>query len=388
MNEYFIYYTESNIVCLIIFAILLAHDLFSVDRQEKQLKYDYALVALMLYFVSDSIWSAIIAGMIPRNIITVTLSNGFNYVIMSAVTYAWLDYVMAVEQVPHRNRPINRFAVIFPFLVSTTILIAVYIFPPHVLINDALEVQDAYNVFLVAVPYIYIVAMILYTMTRARNVENPIEKRRHLYIGLFPLMVIAGGMVQLRLLPSTPIFCFSCTILMLIFYIQSMERQISIDPLTKLNNRGQLIRYISQKTNLFRYNYLTYVIMIDVNNFKSINDNYGHAEGDKALVIIADSLRQVISSRNMPVFLGRYGGDEFILIVHPGKEDELGSLIKEIRSQIEDSCRTSETPYILSVGVGYDELKRSQDTIQKCIQRADKKLYQDKAFQKMRARIS
>lgn len=170
------------------------------------------------------------------------------------------------------------------------------------LINDALEVQDAYNVFLVAVPYIYIVAMILYTMTRARNVENPIEKRRHLYIGLFPLMVIAGG--------------------------------------------------------------------------------------DKALVIIADSLRQVISSRNMPVFLGRYGGDEFILIVHPGKEDELGSLIKEIRSQIEDSCRTSETPYILSVGVGYDELKRSQDTIQKCIQRADKKLYQDKAFQKMRARIS
>jgi hypothetical protein len=48
MNAVFVYYAESNLVALIIFGILLIHDLVNVDRQEKQIKYDRALVAFML----------------------------------------------------------------------------------------------------------------------------------------------------------------------------------------------------------------------------------------------------------------------------------------------------------------------------------------------------
>jgi hypothetical protein len=59
MPEYFIYYASSNIVGIVIFGIMLAHDRFSIDRQEKQLKYDRTLIAFMLYFFSDTIWCAI-----------------------------------------------------------------------------------------------------------------------------------------------------------------------------------------------------------------------------------------------------------------------------------------------------------------------------------------
>lgn len=56
MSQYFIYYVESSIICLIIFGIMLGHNRSTVDRSEKVAKYDGALIAFMLYFVSDAIW--------------------------------------------------------------------------------------------------------------------------------------------------------------------------------------------------------------------------------------------------------------------------------------------------------------------------------------------
>ena len=82
MSEYFIYYTESNIVCIIIFSIMLFHNLFSVDRQEKQIKYDYALIAFMLYFLIDAVWASVLAGVLPKNRFAVLAINFAIYVIM------------------------------------------------------------------------------------------------------------------------------------------------------------------------------------------------------------------------------------------------------------------------------------------------------------------
>ena len=384
MSSYFIYYTEANIVCAIIFGIMLARDLMGMDRQEKQIKYDHALIAFMLYFVSDSVWASVIAGVLPRNRFTVLTVNFVNYVLMAAVTYAWLRYVMAVEQAPHRERRINKFTIQFPFWVATVALIATYFLAPEVLLNEALELQPAYSVFQITVPCIYIAAVLVYTMKQARAEESPSERKKHLFIGFFPLMVIMGGLVQILLLSETPIFCFCSAILMLVFYINSMETQISTDPLTQLNNRGQLLHYTSQKANIQREGRRTFVIMFDINDFKAINDTYGHAEGDRALIIVADSLRQVVRNRNTPMFLARFGGDEFILIVHPAGETDIAPLIAEIRGQIEAGCRAAGTPYVLSVGAGYDELRGEDDSFQQCMQRADDRLYADKAHSKQR----
>ena len=170
---------------------------------------------------------------------------------------------------------------------------------------------------------------------------------------------------------------------MIIFYIQSMDSQISTDPLTKLNNRGQLSRYLSQPSNLRMEGRKTYVVMVDVNDFKMINDTYGHAEGDAALIIIAQALVSTVRARSMPMFLGRYGGDEFVLIAHPVKEEELEDVVRDLRSNLQKKCESEKKAYLLSVGIGYDELLGENDTIHKCMQRADSKLYLDKEYCKL-----
>lgn len=379
MTGYFIYYTEASVVCVIIFAIMLFRDLFNVDRQEKQIKYDHALIAFMLYFVSDAFWAGVIAGILPKNHFTVLTTNFLNYVLMAAITYTWLRYVMAVEQVPRRDTPRTRFAILFPFYIATIALIVTYLIWPGVLLDEDLNLQGAYNVFQIAVPCVYIAAVVVYTMRRARVEESPIERRKHLFVGCFPLMVIAGGLFQILVLTETPVFCFCCAILMLVFYINSMETQISTDPLTGLNNRGQLLHYTSQRSNVRIEGRRTFVIMFDINDFKTINDTYGHAEGDRALVIVAEGLRTTVKNHSNPTFLARYGGDEFILITHCSGEEEIDPLIAEIRGRIETRCRESHVPYVVSIGAGFDELKGDEDTFQPCMQRADEKLYQDKA---------
>ena len=382
MSSYFIYYAEANVVCIILFSIMLFRDIFSVDRQEKQIKYDHALVAFMLYFACDILWAGIIAGVLPKNYFTVLSVNFGNYVMMVAITYSWLRYVMAVEQVPDRDSRLKLFAMQFPFYIATVALVVTYLRRPELLLDQNFVLQPAYSVFQIAVPCVYIAAILAYTMKRAFVEKNPIERRKHLFIGLFPLMVIAGGLMQIFLLPDTPVFCFSCAILMIVFYISAMETLISTDPLTGLNNRGQLLRYTLQGSNMHREGRQTFVVMFDINDFKAINDTYGHAEGDRALLIVADSLRNVLRKHSTPMFLARYGGDEFILIVHPVDEGEIAPLIDEIRKQIQETCRSCRAPYVLSVGAGYSALSGGEDNFQLCQQRADQNLYLDKARQK------
>ena len=378
MSQYFIYYIESSIICLIIFGIMLGHNLSTVDRSERVVKYDGALVAFMLYFVSDAFWASIIAGVVPENKFTVTLANFVNFVLMAGIVFMWFRYVAAVEEIPDRNT--KKFAVqsFLPLGVSILIMIAILAVAPQLLIKPDFSVTMFYSLFQVAIPIIYIIGILFFVLRRAAVEESPDDKRIHLYVGLFPLMVVIGGLFQVLVLPETPIFCYSCAILMLIFYIQSLENRISIDPLTGLNNRGQLRRYIAQESSLFREGKKTYVMMIDVNDFKSINDTYGHAVGDRALKAISDSLKQAANSVSAPVFISRYGGDEFIFIVHSESDDVPDILSQNISEKLYETTVKSDLPCSISVAVGYDELKRSGDSFRECLERADQNCYRVK----------
>ena len=380
MNSFSFYYIEANIVCVIVFGLLLLHNHLNIDRQEKQLKFGMALIAFILYFLVDCVWALIIDGLIAESIHGVV--TFMLYLFMTAIIYYWLQFVLAHEQVPRRTQPIFRFAVGFPFLISTVLLIVNFIVAPQTLINDSLETQPLFTAYLSVVPDLYMVAILFYTIRRARREENPIEKRKHVFIGAFPLLVSVGGLVQELLFPYAPIFCFTCLILMLVFYIQSLEYQVSLDPLTNLNNRGQLTRYTSQKSSLYLEGRKTVVAMLDIDRFKSINDTYGHAEGDNALIVVAEALKKAVNHHSMPSFLCRYGGDEFILILHPTQMREAEALIQDIR----DEVARSNGNYPLSVSIGCDELMPAPDTIQSCMKRADKKLYLDKDYGRLHGR--
>jgi diguanylate cyclase (GGDEF)-like protein len=286
---------------------------------------------------------------------------------------------MAEEHIKNRNSLLVKHILVMPLTISIIVLIVAYIISPGLLVDSEYKTTKAFDLFLVIVPFFYIIAVIIYGIKMVAKEKNPMEKGRHLYIGLFPLITVAGGLLQMMLMPELPVFCFSSTILMMVFYIHSMESQISTDPLTKLNNRGQLLRYVSQESSLWMEGRSTYVVMIDINDFKKINDTYGHWEGDSALILLSSAITNVIRKRSIPIFLARYGGDEFILIAHPADENELNTLIENIRLSIIEKCEKENKPYRMQVGIGLDKLnKEEQDAFSKALKRADDKMYENK----------
>lgn len=149
---------------------------------------------------------------------------------------------------------------------------------------------------------------------------------------------------------------------------QELERLASRDPLTNLLNRREIVRVLDieierahrQKTPLS-------VLMLDLDNFKSINDNFGHQVGDSVLRSSADSLVDVGRKTD---FAGRIGGEEFlILLPNTGYATAL-QLAERYRSSIENS--TDNIHYTCSIGVAELRFGEQADNL---MQRADQALY-------------
>ncbi len=374
--DYLVFYIESSVICIIILLMILITDRVYSTKQEKQIWFGRAIMAFILYFLSDAFWAAMLSGMFPKVRFFVALFNYTNYIFLGLMGYGMFMFIAASEKMPFRKITWKRNLCFLPVILSVLFITIAYIIDPLFWINENNELNDLYFPMLILVPSCYCMAGFILSIKYARNADTKEKRRQYLLIGTVPLSVGAFGMIQVVIL-NAPTFCFGCTLMWLAFYIQNMQALISVDDLTHLNNRGQINRYIEQ----LRYSEDTkiYILMLDINRFKGINDTYGHAEGDRALIIASRALREVCEKIKAPAFLGRYGGDEFTIIVqNPEKEDMPERIAERIRSLLSEKQKENQLPYKLEFSVGYDELRDERDTVNDCMKRADKKLYLDK----------
>ena len=374
--DYFVFYTEASLVCVIILAMILITDRMFHTKQEKQIWFSRAISAFILYFISDACWAAMLSGMFPKIRFFAVLFNYTNYILLSLMGYGLFAFIAVSGKMSFFNSIRNRRLCFIPVVVSVLFISIAYVTNPLFWINENNELNALYFPLMIAVPSLYLIAGFIISVAYALRSELREEKRRYLVIGSVPFGVMAFGMIQVVAL-NAPTFCFGCTIMWLWFYIQNTKALISVDDLTHLNNRGQINRYLEQ----IRYSEDSRVIilMIDIDRFKGINDRYGHAEGDRALVIVSDALRQTCDQINASVFLGRYGGDEFTIIIqNPIDEDHTERLITLLRNNLAEKRQENSLPYELDVSIGYDEVTDGNDSVYACMNRADEKLYIDK----------
>lgn len=380
-SGFFLFYTEANIVCILLFGILLLNDHISMNKQEKQIVFDRALIVHILYFISDIFWAGVLSNILPRTRFSVAFLNFTNFVLLSAIAYEWALFAAVSERLTFYSSKRGRIQFRIPFLVMPILMAVAYVVAPAFWVNEKGDLNVLYYPLMLVAPLTYVFISCFLSLRRAKQTEDPEERRHFRVIGLYPLSVVFFGVIQLSFI-NAPLFCFGCTIMMLFFYIRAMNDRISLDPLTKINNRVQLLRYAAQEGSHRRENLKAFVIMADANDFKSINDNYGHAEGDRALVMIADSLRSCVAALGASYCLCRYGGDEFAIVVHAERAANVDRLLDSIRSTLAEACTTERIPYELSISVGYDEWDVGVERFHDSLKRADAKLYEEKKSRK------
>ncbi len=154
------------------------------------------------------------------------------------------------------------------------------------------------------------------------------------------------------------------------------------DPVTNLVNRRIILSRIEQeKTRMERGSKPFTLIMVDVDNFKQINDEYGHSGGDYVLVNLAEAISLTLRKQDE---VARWGGDEFLIML-PETDVEGGVIVAEkIREKITESpfiYRELEIPVTITLGVGACE---PGSGVGSCIRKADQALYAGKLAGKNR----
>ena len=132
-----------------------------------------------------------------------------------------------------------------------------------------------------------------------------------------------------------------------------------------------MLRFLSQRIANKSEN--LYLMILDVNKFKSINDTYGHNEGDYALIRIAEALK--IIADKYQCFVSRYGGDEFVIICESDLEKNIIVISQDLNKEIERINKEAGVTYSLKVSVGYAKYPNKAITIPDFIHMADQQLY-------------
>lgn len=151
---------------------------------------------------------------------------------------------------------------------------------------------------------------------------------------------------------------------MSVFYSQ-------IDPLTGVYNR-RYVYEVASKTfdNAFKRSKLAFLLIIDIDNFKAINDTYGHCNGDLVLQSLAHKLNKMMGKKNV---VSRWGGDEFLIIYKDLKYDDKNLIIQKIQDELDNI--SDSIGFNISASIGAACYPKDGNTLSDLLNKADKNMY-------------
>ncbi|HSJ99238.1 MAG TPA: diguanylate cyclase [Myxococcota bacterium] len=155
----------------------------------------------------------------------------------------------------------------------------------------------------------------------------------------------------------------------------TLARLSTTDPVTGLRNRRYVSEFLSVEVlRAVRYHTPLAVLLLDLDHFKRVNDTHGHRVGDAVLQVVADTLRASLRATDLA---GRYGGEEF-LVVLPQTDLAGGAVLAErVRVAIEETAIdvAADTALSVTVSVGVAALDGAAQTVEQLVERADAALY-------------
>lgn len=202
---------------------------------------------------------------------------------------------------------------------------------------------------------------------------SKISKTEIIYIACFCFIPIVCSFLQVAYFGINTLWP-GVTLTCLLVYLFSLNDSISIDQLTGIYNRRQLEQYLYVAFNKKKTSKYIVGIMVDLNDFKSINDNYGHLEGDKALEKAGGILKKAFPK----AFVSRYAGDEFVIILETNSPD-LEKYYHFLREAETTFNKDSALFYTLNFSIGAVIASREENqNVSSFLKEIDEKMYEDK----------
>lgn len=363
-------------------SLVILFILFINVRKQKTVLLDQKLFYIMIisnFFIIllDSFIFVLNKNHNPSFVILNSIISSLYYMLNPFIPVLWTMYVDFII-----NRSILRMKKILlissiPFLINVYFSIS-SIFTGTMFYIDKSGVYHRGNFFFIVfiISFSYLIYAFSYTIFNKKRIENS----NYLTLLIFPLPPIIGALIQF-LFYGVVLIWQATTISLLLSFIKLQNLYQSTDYLTGLFNRRQLDYYLYDRLKDSKKEIVLAGIMIDIDNFKKINDTYGHHEGDKILKIIATVLKASVSNG---AFISRYAGDEFVILINTVNKADLEKTVTSIEKNIQAINRKNISIEAISISMGYDVYKVEKGSgFDEFLNHIDKLMYKTKAIKKL-----
>lgn len=389
MNSFFYYAVVLDAMCLFIF-LVVSYNLLASTLKNKAI-YLILLVLLALTCLLDATHNYLLTYNCQSNLLKEGLCKfdiDFVMIFQTAVTFTNLfipyviyvfSYILISRNVATREAKLLIFSV--PFIIlSYFVLSAVFNGYIQFKTFQGEFVHGKYYTFLVATVGFYSCLGLINILQMVTHKRDMIKQVLSSNLDVFLLYLS----VAMPFILGSVNLLFDCAIVLpcyavCAFFLMTIQQylRISIDELTTVNNRNELNSYLDNLMLLSEKDRRsTFMMFIDLNKFKHINDTFGHNEGDVVLVQISKLLKAVAGAFNC--FVCRYGGDEFILIKRHANEEKAVNVCKYIDESVTQLQNLSLAPYEISVSTGFVRFDNRFKTPKDFIEAADRLMYETK----------
>jgi diguanylate cyclase (GGDEF)-like protein len=230
-------------------------------------------------------------------------------------------------------------------------------------------------------PYMWLIivlntSMVIYKWIDAYKNKDKINRQIVVSMLAFLLLPTIAAVIQVLVYGAFIIWPIM-SITIIVFYIHLETVSTSTDYLTGLMSRFRMddhINYLIGKKESFG------LVIIDLDDFKFINDKYGHAFGDKALRLFSKNLKK---SFNKNSIVGRFGGDEFIIITKSLTNTEIAINFNKLSKKITETSLVNNIPFDINYSLGYHFWEKNENlSYEELLNLADKDMYKNKKEQK------
>lgn len=365
-----------NIYSIMVIIIIYFQALRCLEKKSLRDKLYMSMLNITILMLVIDILSRFDGNALPIYPVLNNIGNFLIFLINPILPSLWVVYVYL--QIFHKERKIRQLVYLLCAIniINFTLLIFSQFFDWFYYIDsNNIYHRGPYFALPVFIDFILLsVAFATILLNRRR-----LDKKSFLSLMFFALPPIVSIFLQIRFYGMS-LMLNSIVLSLLVLFLNFQNHDIYTDHLTKINNRKRLDVYLKKKINASTAGKAFSAILVDINNFKQINDTYGHSMGDQALETTAKLLKGCLEVND---FIARFGGDEFCLILDISDRNELESLVCRINKRLDNYNQSDSHPYSLGLSMGYAVYNsRLHKNAENFLKQIDILMYQEKKSSK------
>lgn len=367
-------YVEVNIICMVISAVIFF--LINQNRTTSFAIKKTLVIGLWILCISD-IAAILLRGQMFEGARTwIMISNLVYDLMISVLPFVWL--ILVAHRLGFVPNNWQKALLTLP-LVACIVFVAMTPFTGFLFtINNQNEYVRGPGLFVSWILiWFYIVVSGVAALVAIAKEKRPAKKQEYYSLVYLLVLPVIGSLCQMFFYGVTA-NQVGITMMLILMTFKDQSDQITKDQLTGINNRNALFDYVHYVVRR-NPNKETMVMMIDIDSFKAINDDFGHDVGDSALVDFAEILKESALKNRGRLFICRYGGDEFVVIGQNCDYVIANELKEAIKLASEKLNKDGKRPYKLSFSVGVSVgCLANEEAFSEALQVADAGMYEEK----------